>query len=161
MIAPALKAFLDLIAWSEGTNLGLDDGYGMIVSGIDGPHSFTDYSDHPFAPQFSRAPVIVRKQPLLESTAAGRYQLLYRWWNPYKAMLRLPDFTPASQDAVAIQQIKEKAGLELIADLNIEGAIIACSNIWASLPGNSYGEPGGHSMESLLEQYKVLSENQA
>lgn len=155
---PSTKAFLDLIAWSEGTSASpetVNNGYDVIVSGVDGMHVFTDYSDHPFAS--GRAPIVVRAEPLLTSTASGRYQLLLRWWTPYKAMLRLPDFSPASQDAVAIQQIRERGALPLIEAGNVEAAIAACSNIWASLPNNDYGQPGGHSMQALLAQYTVLS----
>ncbi len=39
-----LKNFLDLIAWSEGTNtspLTKNDGYDVIVSGVTGPEGFT------------------------------------------------------------------------------------------------------------------------
>lgn len=147
--APALSAFLSLIGWSEGSD------YSTIVTGVDGPATFSDFSDHPFAPQFARPPVIVRRVPFLQSTAAGRYQLLYRWWVPYKAQLGLTDYSPASQDAVAIQQMKERGGLDLIADGNIEGAIAACSNIWASFPGNDYAQ-GGKTMGELLERYQGL-----
>ena len=147
--APALSAFLSLIAFSEGAD------YNTIVTGVSGPATFSDFSDHPLAPQFHRMPVVVRRSPLLESTAAGRYQLLYRWWVPYKAQLGLSDYSPASQDAVAIQQIKERDALGLITAGSIAGAIAACSNIWASFPGNGYAQ-GGKTMGELLERYQGL-----
>lgn len=149
--APAISAFLSLIGWSEGAD------YNTIVTGIDGPSTFSDFSDHPFAPQFSRPPVIVRRSPLLESTAAGRYQLLYRYWVPYKAQLGLADYSPASQDAVALQQMKERGAMAMITVGDIQGAIAACSNIWASFPGNSY-EQGGKSMGELLDQYALFAQ---
>jgi muramidase (phage lysozyme) len=155
--APSIVAFLSLIAWSEGASrseLTQNDGYDVIVTGIDGPAIFTDYSEHPFAN--GRAPVIVRRVPLLTSTAAGRYQILLRWWLPYKAQLNLPDFTPQSQDAVAIEQMKERGAVALIAAGDIQGAITACSNIWASFPGNSYQQPGGNSMATLMDMYQNL-----
>lgn len=148
--SPALAAFLSLISFSEGAQ------YDTIVTGVDGPATFSDFSDHPFAPQFARAPVIVRRSPLLESTAAGRYQLLYRYWVPYKAQLGLADYSPASQDAVALQQMKERGAVALIATGDIQGAITACSNIWASFPGNDYAQ-GGKSMGDLLEQYQAFN----
>ena len=46
--------------------------------------------------------------PKLKSTGAGRYQLLSRWWDAYRKQLGLKDFSPKSQDAVALQQIKER-----------------------------------------------------
>jgi muramidase (phage lysozyme) len=150
-----LTAFLDLIAFSEGTSsspLTIDRGYDVIVTGVDGPAVFTGYDKHPFE---NGGAVTVRNSPLLISTAAGRYQLLARYWRVYKIQLGLPDYSPASQDKVAIQQIRERAGLALITVGNIQGAIEACSNIWASFPGNNYGQ-GGHDMSTLLAKYSEL-----
>jgi muramidase (phage lysozyme) len=144
--APALAAFLSTIGWAEGAS------YDTIVTGVNGPATFTEFSDHPFAPQFNRSPVTVRRSPLLESTAAGRYQLLYRYWVPYRAKLGLLDYSPASQDAVALQQMKERGAVALIAAGDIQGAITACSNIWASFPGNGYAQ-GGRTMGELLDKY--------
>ena len=68
------KAFLDMLAWSEGTDNGRqktrNHGYDVIVGG----ELFTDYSDHPRK--------LVTLNPKLKSTGAGRYQLLSRWWMP-------------------------------------------------------------------------------
>ena len=36
-------------------------------------------------------------------------QLLSRWWDAYRKQLGLKDFSPKSQDAVALQQIKSVA----------------------------------------------------
>ena len=91
------KAFLDMLAWSEGTDNGRqktrNHGYDVIVGEL-----FTDYSDHPRK--------LVTLNPKLKSTGAGRYQLLSRWWDAYRKQLGLKDFSPKSQDAVALQQIK-------------------------------------------------------
>ncbi|MCI4183671.1 lysozyme, partial [Dickeya dianthicola] len=50
---PNLQAFLDMLAFSEGTAnhpLTRNRGYDVIVTGADGaPEIFTDYRDHPFA----------------------------------------------------------------------------------------------------------------
>ena len=118
------KAFLDMLAWSEGTDNGRQKtrNYDVIVGG----ELFTDYSDHP---QTCHA------KPKLKSTGAGRYQLLSRWWDAYRKQLGLKDFSPKSQDAVALQQIKERGALPMIDRGDIRQAIDRCSNIWASLPG--------------------------
>ena len=50
-------------------------------------------------------------KPKLKSTGAGRYQLLSRWWDAYRKQLGLKDFSPKSQDAVALQRIKERGAL--------------------------------------------------
>ena len=99
------KAFLDMLAWSEGTDNGRrktrNHGYDVIVGG----ELFTDYSDHPRK--------LVTLNPKLKSTGAGRYQLLSVGGMPCK-QLGLKDFSPKSQDAVALQQIKERGALPMI-----------------------------------------------
>jgi muramidase (phage lysozyme) len=146
------KAFLDLIAWSEGAK------YDTIVTGVDGASTFTDFSTHPFA---NGKPAILVREPCvafpkgLYSTASGRYQLMLRWWLPYKTLLGLTDFSPASQDAIALQQIRERRAIALIEAGNMDLAVEACNNIWASFPGNNYGQ-GGRSLEGMLAQYQIL-----
>lgn len=139
------KAFLDMLAWSEGTDKKgqptNNRGYDVIVGGS----LFTDYSDHPRK--------LVTLNPKLKSTAAGRYQLLSRWWDAYRKQLGLKDFSPASQDAVALQQIKERRALELIDAGDIRQAIDRCSNIWASLPGAGYGQ-FEHKTDNLIAKFK-------
>lgn len=122
------SAFLDMIAWSEGTSTieSSDDGYNVLVGGS----LFYGYSDHP------RIKVDLGRG--LYSTAAGRYQLLERYFDAYKKLLDLPDFSPESQDAIALQQIKECDALPDIETGDIPAAIIKCAHIWASLPGNNY-----------------------
>lgn len=147
--------FLDLIAFSEGTStdpLTKNDGYDVMVTGIEGPEIFTSYLGHPFA---NRPGTIVNVKTGLVSTAAGRYQLLYRYWLSYRHSLGLPDFSPLSQDKIAIQQIREQKALEPLAAGDIERAIALCSNIWASFPGNTYGQ-GGRSMTKLTAKWAEL-----
>lgn len=144
-ISPNLKAFLDMLAWSEGTDNGRQQtqnhGYDVIVGGS----IFTDYSDHPRR--------LVNLSTSLRSTAAGRYQLLSRYWDAYKKQLGLKDFSPDSQDAVAIQQIKERRALPDIESGDIKTAIGKCANIWASLPGAGYGQHE-HKLDDLLSKYQ-------
>ena len=70
------KAFLDMLAWSEGIDNGRqktrNHGYDVIVGG----ELFIDYSDHPRK--------LVTLNPKLKS-GAGRYQLLSRWWDAFHA----------------------------------------------------------------------------
>ena len=61
-----------MIAVSEGTAGKGDDGYNVIVGGA----LFQGYNDHP------RKLVWIRQG--LASTAAGRYQLLKRYYDAYK-----------------------------------------------------------------------------
>ena len=141
-------AFLDMLSFSEGTvtsRFTRDDGYDVIVGGLDSPNTFTSYSDHPGV-------MVTVNSKGLKSSAAGRYQLLQRWWAPYKKLLALKDFSPISQDMVAIQQIRECGALHDIMVGNIAVAIRKVSNIWASLPGAGYGQHE-HKLEDLLARY--------
>lgn len=69
------------------------------------------------------------------SNAAGRYQLLARYYNAYKRLLRLQDFTPISQDKIAIQQVREQRAIADIRAGRFDDAVVKCQNIRASLPG--------------------------
>ncbi|MDS1141707.1 glycoside hydrolase family 104 protein [Pusillimonas sp. SM2304] len=125
-------AFLDAIGFTEGTDnnrqLTNDEGYDVIVGGS----LFTDYSHHPNK--------LVRVNAKLSSTAAGRYQILHRFWVIYQKRMNLPDFGPISQDLYAIQQLKEQGAYGRIQAGEFEKAVMRCNNIWASLPGSPYGQ---------------------
>jgi muramidase (phage lysozyme) len=125
-------AFFDMLAWSEGTSTipSSDNGYNVLCGATPThPLLFDSYADHPRI-----------YNPDLDSTAAGRYQLLARYFDAYKAKLDLPDFSPASQDVIALQQITERRALADIDAGNTSVAILKCSTIWASLPGAPYGQ---------------------
>lgn len=128
-----LDAFLTMIAHSEGTQAFGDRGYDCIVGSRPG-HAIlmTHYRDHP------RIKVQVGEK--LWSTAAGRYQVLERYFDAYKASLHLPDFSPIAQDAIATQIIQEQHAYEDVAAGRFDAAVAKCANIWASLPGAGYGQ---------------------
>lgn len=141
-LIPNLAAFLDMLAFSEGTiKFGNDDGYNVIVGGS----LFDSYKDHP------KKSILIPKLKI-SSTAAGRYQLLARYYTAYKNTLNLQDFSPVSQDLIAIRQIKEQGALELIKNGQIKEAIEKCKNIWASLPGAGYGQHE-HKLDNLISKY--------
>ena len=141
-ISKNMSAFLDMLAFSEGTIGRGDDGYNKLVNpaGL-----FDNYLNHPNK--------VVQVSKNLKSTAAGRYQFLSKHWEHYKKQLNLPDFGPESQDKWAIQLIRERKAIDDIEDGRVEAAIEKCRNIWASLPGAGYGQPE-HSVEKLVDAYK-------
>lgn len=147
-------AFLDMLAWSEGTSTSpatKDDGYDVIVTGFDRkPEVFGDYAAHPFS-RGRRSKAI--NSMGLTSSASGRYQFMLKDYAHYRDQLKLPDFGPVSQDRWAIQLIRERRALPLIQAGMISEAIIAVRNIWASLPGAGYGQPE-HSLDKLLAAYR-------
>lgn len=140
-----MAGFLDMLGFSEGTDDGRqptrNHGYDVIVGGS----LFTDYSDHPrqriYIPRISDW-----------STAAGRYQLLSKYYDPYKRRLRLTDFGPAAQDAITVQQIRECRAIPDIQAGKLAAAIYKCRRIWASLPGAGY-QQHEQKFEALRAQY--------
>lgn len=140
-----LRAFLDMLAYSEGTDNGRqptnNHGYDVIVGG----KLFYDYSKHPG--------VYVKLNPRLTSSAAGRYQILEKFAKHYMKQLRLPDFGPDSQDKIAIQLIKECKALDDIYAGRIHSAVYKCRSRWASLPGAGYGQHE-QKVEKLIDVFK-------
>lgn len=140
-------AFLDMLAVSEiGAALlaASDDGYNVLEgSTTERPILFADYSTHPH--------VVLNN--VQTSTAAGRYQLLNRYYPPYRDQLKLVDFGPISQDRIAIQQIKESRAFDLIIAGNIDAAVARCAHIWASLPGAGY-QQHENKLATLLTSYQ-------
>lgn len=139
---PNVAAYLDMLADAEGTiRFGAADGYNVIVGG----GLFDSYADHPR--------VLVNLPRLkIKSTAAGRYQLLARYFDAYRKQLELSDFSPRSQDLIALQQIRERKALPDITAGRIAEAIAKCCNIWASLPGAGYGQYE-HRLADLIAAY--------
>ena len=135
------RAFLDMLAASEGTAGKGDNGYNVIVGGT----LFNGYSDHPR--------ILVDLPKLgIKSSAAGRYQLLARYFDAYKKQLKLPDFSPQSQDIIALQQIKEQKALDDVDAGNLAAAVDKCKNIWASLPCAGYKQRE-HNLVFLQDAY--------
>ena len=130
------KAFLDMIAFSEGTKDIGDDGYNVLfTTNKRQPLIFLNYADHPGTLIDADG-----KVGGLQSTAAGRYQILSRYFDHYKKQLNLPDFSPDSQDAIAIQLIRECRALEDIDAGHFDIAVGKCKSRWVSLPGAGYGQ---------------------
>ena len=137
-------AFLDMLAWSEGTDNGRQPtknrGYDVLVGG----GLFTDLSKHPAK--------LVRLNPRLASTAAGRYQFLSRTWGSLQKQLGLPDFGPLSQDKACIELIRGRKALLAVKAGRFDQAVALCSKEWASLPGAGYGQHE-QKLERLRQAY--------
>ena len=152
---PEIKAMLDVLVYSEGTGAG----YGTIVKGVvkSAPFnpdlvgktnvSITDFSKHP---QILVSVTGTGK----DSTAAGRYQFLYKTWKYYGGDAK--DFSPRSQDLVAVYAfIKRKMVGSLLAG-DVKKAINSGAPEWASLPmsnGKSYHGQPVKSIEDLIRVY--------
>ena len=147
VISKNMTAFLSMLGYSEGTDNGRqptkNKGYDVIVGGS----LMTSYADHP------RKLVDLPKLGI-KSTAAGRYQILSKYYDAYKKQLRLPDFSPVSQDAIALQLIRECKAVDDIEAGRIADAIHKCRSRWASLPGAGYGQHE-QKLDKLIAVYKA------
>ncbi|MCL7941206.1 glycoside hydrolase family 104 protein [Halomonas sp. ATCH28] len=145
-------AFLDTLAFAEigpAMLAASDDGYDVLVGSLPSDlHLFADYADHPL-PTPNHA---IEYAPGVYSTAAGRYQILSRYWDHYRRQLVLPNFGPESQDRYAIQQIREQRALSMVQAGHFLEAVERCKNIWASLPGAGYGQHE-HDIATLARVY--------
>jgi muramidase (phage lysozyme) len=137
-----LEAFLSMLAFSEGTYAIGDSGYNVLVgSKASMPILFGSYKDHPRVRVQLRADDEKTPQDEeLTSTAAGRYQILARYFDAYKGRLGLTDFGKRAQDAIAIQMIGECKALDDVNAGRFDAAVAKCRSRWASLPGAGYGQ---------------------
>lgn len=146
-----LAAFLATIRHSEGTDKA-PDPYRVVYAY---KYTIKDLSDHPAITGewhgeslASLGPAYVGKI----STAAGAYQIIRPTWLSLKARLSLPDFTGPSQDAAAVELIREAGALDLVNGGRVAEAIGKCHGIWASLPGSTSGQPQ-RTMAELVQAY--------
>ena len=95
------KAFLDMLAWSEGTDNGRqktrNHGYDVIVGG----ELFTDYSDHP------RKLVTLNPKPQINRLTLSPAS--FPAGGIPQAALGLKDFSPKSQDARHCSRLRSVA----------------------------------------------------
>lgn len=136
-------AFLMTIRYAEGTAGA--NGYRTLFGGA----LFSSYADHPRTPkQFTNG-----SGQRLWTSAAGAYQFMavspipgggstkVNTWDRIKKKLGLVDFTPASQDAAALELIREAGALADVRAGRFADAVGKVRGIWASLPGAGYSQP--------------------
>lgn len=121
-----VQAFLRVIRRGEGT--GADIGYRMHFGGS----LFSSYADHP-------RKVITKSG--YSSSAAGAYQALASTWDETRRIMRLPDFSPASQDIFAVGRIAARGALDDVKAGRFAIALGKVAREWASMPGSPYGQP--------------------
>jgi muramidase (phage lysozyme) len=144
---PGIAAFLDMLAYSEIGPVMLansDDGYNVLVGSTPNHMlTFPDYHAHPDKLNHS-----------LNSTAAGRYQIIWPTWRSLVHILHFTAFTPENQDRAAIQLIRDCGSIERLEAGDVEGAISMAAPIWASLPGSTAGQHTNSGID-LLNAFAV------
>ena len=151
------RAFLEAIKRCEGTAGQADPyrvcyGYSWVVR---------DLSEHPAVSGEWRGKTLTDEQcsgagygPGCVSTAAGAYQMTRPTWIKLRDRLGLGDFGPASQDAAAIELLRECGALDRLGRGDLAGAVSRARRIWASLPGANYAGQGMRSMADVTAWYQ-------
>ncbi len=140
--SPQMAAFLATIRWAETGTSGYESYHKLVFNG-----TFNDFSTHPKIKQCVR--VSGRN---VCSTAAGAYQMLDISWNDLQPDLGLKDFSPPSQDKMAIEYIRRNKAIDDVESGNVEMAFCKVGKVWASLICNDY-EQHPKTIEELRNYY--------
>lgn len=150
-----LAAMLQTIKQSEGT-ADRGDPY-RVCFGY--RHTIASMADHPaITGEWRGEPLSAALcagaglGPGCVSTAAGAYQIIKPTWIPLKLKLGLLDFSPASQDAAAVELLRQRGALKPLYAGDFAGAIYAARKEWASLTGAGYGQ-GERSLAWLTDRF--------
>jgi muramidase (phage lysozyme) len=139
-----VRAFLESIARAEGT-AGQADPYRVCYA-----YRWTikSFADHPAITGEWKGEKLSDAMcagaglgPGCVSTAAGKYQITKGTWFTLKKRLGLKDFAPASQDAAAIELLRETGALYAAQTGDLATAVAKSRRTWASLPGAGYAQP--------------------
>jgi muramidase (phage lysozyme) len=141
--SPKMQAFLATIRWAETGNSGRESYRRLVFNG-----TFNDLSTHPLIKQC--APINGKR---ICSTAAGAYQMLDKSWWDLQPKLKLANFSPASQDRMAVEYIRRNNAIADIESGNFAKAACKVGKIWASFPCNFYNQ-NPKSMEKLNNYYQ-------
>jgi len=116
-----VKAFLDTIADCEGADYNFK--YGAIKGKKNDKWRFTDYSTHPGAGFGGK------------TTAAGRYQITKANWTENGInKMGLSDFSPHTQDLIAVEGLRQINAIEAVIDGDMTVAIGRAAKTWNSMP---------------------------
>ena len=118
-----VRRFLDFLGKAEGAD------YDVIVGG----GRFNDFSRHPN--------VVGLRTAEGPSTAAGKYQITGTTYRDFAPQLGINDFSPESQDRLALAIIEREGALNDVRAGNFDAAIQKLGNRWASLPSSPYSQP--------------------
>lgn len=143
---PNVAAFLKAIAAAEGG--GYDFRYGALKGRSDDRWRFTDMSTHP-------GPGIGGR-----STAAGMYQITRPTWQHHGAKLGLRDFSPRTQDLIAVEILRSLGIIDAIKQGAIAEVMPKVARIWAALPKgpgqrNHYPPQRYVSFDTFLSAYRA------
>lgn len=130
---PNVRKFFDLTSFTEGTYGRGDQGYNIGFGG----QTFDSYAAHPnmrktFKQTDGKTNV---------TTAAGKYQITKTTYDDIAPKLGITDFSPESQDRIALELMRRSGALDKVLAGDFQGAIAKASGTWASFPGSPYPQP--------------------
>lgn len=140
-------AFIKAIAEAEGG--GYDFKYGAVKGKKNDPWRFTDFSTHPGAGFGGK------------TTASGMYQITVATWRDFGTRsMGLTDFSPETQDLIAVNLLRSVGAIDKIMDGDIAAGLSKASMRWAALPkgprlGNRVPNQPYVSYEHFEEVYKA------
>ena len=145
LATPNVRAFIRAIAMAEGGDYNLK--FGGVKGRKNDPWSFSDYSTHPGAGKGGSI------------TAAGMYQINEGTWRESGGKIGLHDFSPGTQDLLAVEILRELHVIQAIKEGDLATALSAASRRWAALPqgpglGNRYPPQPFKSYDEFLACYK-------
>ncbi|QSI78613.1 glycoside hydrolase family 24 protein [Niveibacterium microcysteis] len=127
-----VKAFIGAIAAAEGGDYNLK--FGGVKGKKNDKWQFTDYGTHPGVGSDGK------------TTAAGMYQINKSTWKEMGGKMGLTDFSPATQDLLAVEILRTIHVIDDIVAGDVNAALKAASRRWAALPqgpklGGRYDQP--------------------
>lgn len=144
---PNVSAFLKAVAEAEGG--GYNFKYGAVRGKRNDPWRFTDMSTHPGPGSGG------------QSTAAGMYQITIDTWRDHAGKnMGLTDFTPRTQDLIAVDLLRHLGIIDKINAGDIAGAMPRAAGRWSALPEgpgrrNHYPNQPYVVYEKFLAMYKA------
>jgi len=137
-----LTAFLHTLARCEGTDT--PEGYRAFFGYHPRYNPSAVFIAPPWVHPNKRTPFTQTDGLPNYTTAAGRYQMLYRTATRLRAKLNIVAedwFAPSYQDVMAMELISECKAMSDVKNGNIPTALLKCAPVWASLPGSVYKQP--------------------
>lgn len=131
-----IAAFLWAIRKAEGTAAG--DGYRALFGYTPNNNkTFQSYQTHP------RIYFDYKDQSgkVIKTSAAGAYQITFTTFSNLANKYGFIDFSPESQDAMAVQLIDEKGALNDVKAGRFDMAINKIKKVWASMPNSNVNQP--------------------
>lgn len=135
-----IRAFLKFIRYAEHRREDNSVYYRIYGNKL----TFSDISKHP------NVRVVAWGRT---STAAGAYQILYSTWQEAVEKGIVRDFTPLSQDKIALWKLRTRHALSHVQRGEIDRAIPFLRKEWTSMPGAAESKMTMNQAKLLFNKY--------